>query len=140
MLCILKAIFTWVLLVFLSMNLVGFATLGIFRNPPQIDAPSDRMREILDSQQRRMTFGKIIWTLFSFAGVGAYLFVLYRYWGVGLATAGFILMLTRLPEVLWEDRTGTRIDRQNAPRGPLYIAATVIQFGTAFLVWYSLCK
>ena len=140
MLCILKALFAWALLVFLSMNLFGFVVRGLFWSPPQLDAPTDRVREIIDSECRRMSAANIGMTLLSIAGAGAYLFILNRFWGLGLAAAGFILMLTRLPDLLWEIRTGTRINSQNAPRGVLFVGATVAMWATLPLIWYSLCK
>lgn len=143
MLCILKALIAWVVLIFIGINLAGFIMRGLVWEPPALEAltdPTDRVRKILEIETRRMRFGNAFLNLLTWAAAAGYLFALYHYWGIGLVVAGAILILTRVPDLLWEFQTGKKATSKNLPPGPVPVIAFILMFATVPLIWYSLCK
>ena len=69
--CLLKAIFAWFVLGFVGTNLIGLVVRGLLWSPPVLDAPTDRVREILHRENRRMIFGNMAMTLLSIILTGA---------------------------------------------------------------------
>lgn len=140
MLCILKTVVAWVILLLVGTNLMGFIGRGFFWSPPPVDAPTDRVHELLSRESRRMSVINVITTFFSILFAVAYLSALFYFWNVGLAVAGATVMASRIPDLIWEIRTGNRVTRTTAPKGPVHIVATILLLGSLPLVWYSLCK
>jgi hypothetical protein len=70
----------------------------------------------------------------------AYFFALYHFWNIGLAVSAGLVMVSRLPDLLWEIRTGKKASKASMPKGTAYIVATVLMWLALPLTWYSLCK
>ncbi len=146
MLCILKTFIAWVILIFIGINLAGFIMRGLVWAAPSPEdvcdglVPTDRVQKIIEDETRRMRIGNVLLNLLTWAAAAGYLFALYRYGGIGLAVAGALLILTRVPDLLWEFRTGKKATSQNMPPGPVPIIAIILMFATLPLIWYSLCR
>ena len=140
MLCILKAIVAWVVLMLVGTNLIGFIVRGIVWSPPSVDAPTDRVAELFRRESRRMGFVNGAMTFLSILVTAAYLFALFHFWNVWLAVGGVIVMVSRIPDLIWEIRTGDRVTRTRRPKGPVYIVASAFDWGSLLLIWYSLCE
>ena len=139
MLCVLKALIAWVVLIFIGVNLAGFVTRGLLWALPPFEASTDQVRRIIEDETRRMRFANSVLNVLTWAGAAGYLYALYRYWGIGLAVAGAVLILTRVPDLLWELQTG-KTTSQKRPTGPVHIIATVLLLTMLPLIWYSLCR
>jgi hypothetical protein len=89
---------------------------------------------------RRVTVGvgNAVLTWLSILAAGAYVFVLFYFWNVWLAVAACVLMASRLPDLIWEIRTGRKPARKDRPRGPIYFLASTFSWAAFVLVWYSL--
>jgi hypothetical protein len=70
----------------------------------------------------------------------AYFFALYHFWNIGLAVSAGLVMVSRLPDLLWEIRTGKKVSKASMPKGTACIVATVLMWLALPLTWYSLCK
>jgi len=141
LLCILKALAAWVILMLVGSNLIGFIVRGLLWSPPSIDAPPDSpVHEVLSGASKRMNVSNAVITFISIVLAGAYLFALYYFWNVRLAVAGGLLMASRLPDLLWEIRTGKKVGRGRRPKGAIYILATIIIWAALPLIWYALCR
>jgi len=139
-LCILKAIVAWLILMFVGMNLIGFIVRGLLWSPPLIDeSPDGPVREMFSAANKRMSVGNAVLTLVCIVLAGAYLFALFYFWNAFLAVAGGLAMATRIPDLIWEVRTGKKVMRRSAPRGPLYIFTTLVMWLELPLIWYALC-
>lgn len=139
LLCILKTIVAWLILVLVGTNLIGFIVRGFFWAPPSIDSPAEGVQEILDHKSKRMSVANSAITFLSIVLTAVYLFTLFYFWNVFLAVAAGVIMASRIPDLIWEIRTGSKVTLQSAPKGPLYIVATIIQWGALPLIWYALC-
>lgn len=140
MLCILKTIAAWVILLLVGTNLTGLVVRGLFYSPPPVDAPPDRVQDLLRRESSRMSFTNWIMTFGGVLITAAYLFALFHFWNRGLALAGAIIMASRIPDLIWEIRTGRKPTRKDRPKGPVYFLASTILWASLGLVWYSLCK
>lgn len=140
MLCILKTIAAWVIMLLVGTNLIGLIVRGLFWSPPSIDGTTDRVREVLHCESSRMSFTNAGMTFGSILVAAAYLFALFHFWNAGLALAGVIVMASRIPDLIWEIRTGRKPTRKERPRGPVYFLASTFLWASLILVWYSLCE
>jgi hypothetical protein len=141
LLCILKTVVAWVILMLAGSNLIGFIVRGLLWAPPPIDAPPDSpVHEVLSGASKRMSVGNAVITFISSVLAVGYLFTLFHYWNAMLAVAGSLLMAARLPDLLWEIRTGKKGERQSRPKGAIYTFATIIIWAALPIIWYALCR
>jgi hypothetical protein len=132
-LCILKAIAGYFILMFVGTNLLGIVVRG-FR--PTFKKDSDgNLASTVDTSST----GSIIMTiLFSIISV-AYFYALYHYWNIGIMTAGLLLMFTRLPDLLFEMKTGEKVNSTNMSKKPIDVLLNILSWLALPLIWYSLC-
>ncbi len=141
LLCMLKTVVAWVILMLVGSNLTGFIVRGLLWAPPPIDAPPDSpVHDVLSGASKRMSVGNAVITFISFVLAVAYLFALSYFWNPLLAVAGGLLIASRLPDLLWEIRTGKKVGRGSRPKGAIYIFATIILWAALPLIWYALCR
>jgi len=81
---ILKAVITWLVIVWLGTNLIGMIGRGFFEKP--------------------LVSGNHIVTLLSILTVIGICFYLYYYWGILFLTAIVLIMISRIPDLYWEVR------------------------------------
>lgn len=132
--CTLKSVMAWAIMLLLSVNIIGFVMRGLVRRrpflPPSI--PTGRLRVVVERESRRLVLGNVIITLLSVGFAAGFLYALFYFWNLGLALAAAMMMLGRLPDLLYEIRTGQRL--------PVYHVGTLLVFCALPLTWYSLCK
>lgn len=124
MICIAKAIGAWIILMFVGTNLLGFVVRGLLWAPPSSDGPTDRVRELFAHESRRLGAANITMTIFSAAVTLSYIGALYYFWNIAFAVTAVLAMISRLPDLLWEIRSGKKVTRGNSPHGAVYNAAT----------------
>ena len=140
-LCILKAVVAWVILMLVSSNLLGFVVRGLLWAPPPVDLPPDSpAHEVLSGASKRMSVGNAIVTLISIILAGVYLYALFYFWNALLTVAAVLLMVSRLPDLLWEIRTGKKVTPQSRPKGASYTVTTILMWAVLPLIWYALCR
>lgn len=86
----------------------------------------------------------MVGTLFSVLLGVLYLYLLLRFWNLGVLAVAAMLMLSRLPNLLWEIRTGQKVTMVHfrsgaAPKGAVAIVATVMMWAALPLLWLFLC-
>lgn len=121
-LCIIVSIVVYIILMLIGTNLLGMIVRGI--NKPSY------LRETMDY---------ILSIIFLIISIG-YLYALYYFWNFGLLAAGLILILVRLPDLLYEMKTGEKMNQSNMAKGPVAIWLNILAWLVLPLVWYSLCQ
>ncbi len=139
LICILKALLAWLVLAFVCSNLVGFIVRGLLWTRPYVDAPTDRVAELFAGESRRMSMANVMMTALSFLCTAALLVATYHFFGLGFLLAACAIMASRLPDLLWEIRSGEQVTSQKAPKGARYVTAQILFWGALPLLWYSLC-
>ena len=142
MICILKAIFAWMLLMVISINLISVFIRGFF--PAKFPLSGLAVDGIIQSEVNRLRMADHAMTLLAFVAICTYLFAMFYFWNIGLAGTAAVIMLLHIPDLLWDIRTGRksfeRVQREKMPKSLVNNAATVLTFLTPALVWYSLCR
>lgn len=132
-LCILKAIAFYLILMFAGTNLLGVVVRGI---RPTLKKDSDG--NLISTVDTTSTGSIIMTILFSLITI-AYFYALNHYWNILIMTAGLILMFTRLPDLLFEMKTGEKINSTNMPKKPIDVMLNILSWLALPLIWYSLC-
>ena len=137
-LCILKTVAAWLVFMLVGTNLTGWVVRGFYDPLPSVE--SSAMQEIFERDLRRMRIGNVVGTLLGIIAIAAYLFGLFYVWNLLLAIAAAIPMASRIPDLIWEIRTGKKVTTRTGPKGPLAILTTIADWATIPLIWYSLCR
>jgi hypothetical protein len=144
MLCLMKAIIGWVVLAYIGTNLTGHVVRGlVHQGLPQED---ESETEVLRAEARRERNWDTVFTAgYSCLGVG-YLYVLFRWLNWLVALAAFLLLLARLPSLLFELRAGPVYSAQarrdiamNMPT-PIRAFCGILSWSALPILWWGLCK
>jgi hypothetical protein len=126
MLCILKAVIAWIILIFAGGGLAS--RLCALLSPFPGASTDPKVEEALRSMRRSFKRAHILRNIFRILLILGYLFALYHFWGVGLAASGLLILIACALRPLW-----------TSPSSVSFVA-DVILWGSSILVWYSLCK
>jgi hypothetical protein len=137
--CIIKSLIAWVVLVFLGNNLMGLILRGFLWSAPEIDAPTDRLAELLNRESNKLRITNAVMTVIPLIFAGALIFCAYYFWNVGLAGAAALVMIARVPDHLWQIRTGLKRTRYTETVGVAQRVGDVLFWIPLPLIWYSLC-
>ena len=127
----LKAILGYFFLMFISTNLIGVVLRGLIKpktNPEQLHFV---MKEDISSD--RSVAVTVIFITLSIL----YLFFLYA-WNIGVGVVGTILMITRIPDAIFEIKTGQKINLKNMRKKPMDVILNIFSWLSLPLLWYSL--
>src|SRR5690606_38677029 len=114
MLGVLKAIVAWAVLWIVCMNVIGFVVRGLFFRPPAFDAPTERVAIVLENESRRMRARNRVLTTIGLLVAVILIWSLYHFWNIWLAAAGLLIMVARLPDLIWEIRNGRKVTRHES--------------------------
>ena len=137
MLCIMKAVVGWVVLLLVGTNL-GMVVRGLVPSPGTAELEAG-LHPALSHEVAKYKRANVGVTLFFALLAVLYLYLLLRFWNFGVLAAAVMLMLSRLPDLLWEIRTGQKVTRVTAPRGAVPVVATVMMWAALPLLWFALC-
>ena len=134
-----KTIVAWFIIMLISVNLLGYVVRGLLWSPTSMEEEVAKIvfKDMPNREPMTPTFNFVI-TLVAFVFTVAYFFALYHFWNIGLVAAAGIIMLTRLPDLLWEIKHGVKVTKNRGPKlGYLFALEFLLSFP---LIWYSLCK
>lgn len=139
LLCSIKAVVGWGVLLFVGMNLIGMIVGGLAHPFWRYRPPSDD--PFLKKLATRNKRGMVASTLFFGLLTVVYLALLLRFFNVGVLAAAVLLMFSRLPDQLWEIRAGQLLTlAENPPKsGALHTLAQAGMLVALPLLWFSLC-
>jgi len=134
-----KTIVAWFIIMLISVNLLGYVVRGLLWSPTSMEEKVAKIvfKDMPNREPMTPTFNFVI-TLVAIVFTGAYFFILYHFWNIGLVAAAGIIMFSRLPDLLWEIKNGVKVTRTIGPKlGYLFALEFLLSFP---LIWYSLCK
>jgi hypothetical protein len=138
MLCILKAFGGYVLLFLLCINLLGQVVRGFYEHGIDIGEPvSARAMMVLQNENRKIKIANVVWTILFACLLGGLLYALNRYWNAYLVAAAVMILVGRMPDLLWEIHHG-----KTGPKGQgvVYVVGFVLILSALPVVWYALCR
>jgi len=118
---------------FIGTNLIGLAVRGVLWTRPSMDAPTDRVAALIARESRRMSMANVLMTALSLVFAAVFLLTIHYFFGIGAVIAACAIIASRVPDLLWEIRSGERLHSQNAPSG------AILFWGALPLLWYALC-
>ena len=139
MLCLIEAAVWWVGLMLIGTNLVGMVVRGLVLAPGMAELEAG-LHPALRGEVAKDKRANAGITVFFVLLTVLYLYLLLRFWNFGVLAAAALLMLSRLPDLLWEIRTGQKVTLRAAPKGAMTILATVMMLASFPLLWLALCR
>lgn len=134
---ILISIVFYFILMYLSVNLLGFFVRGLFSYPEidklKLEGHEFIKREIEKSQRADKWINIIALIL-----IITYLYVLFHFWNIGVMASAIMLMIGRFPELLWEIKNGKKRDEKSTPKNALSYMSTLLIFAALPVLYYSL--
>lgn len=120
---ILSIIFYFVLM-YLSVNLLGFFVRGLFANP-ELDKLESEGSDFVKGEIKKSKRADKWINILGLILIIVYAYLLFYFWNIGVMAAAVILMATRLPDLLWEIKHGRKIDK-SAPKNALSYITTIL--------------
>jgi len=117
----------------LSINLLGLLVRGLFTNPELEKLKSEGHEFIKQEIEKSQRADKWI-NVIAFLLIVGYLYATFHFWNIGVTAVAIVLMIGRLPDLLWEIKTGKKTTVgvvRSMPKNALY-------FITTFLDWVAL--
>jgi hypothetical protein len=134
---IVKAIAAWFVLMIIGTNIIGFIVRGLVEMPAIKKLEDDMPTVVRGEATAYKRFNRTLTVLFVVIGV-AYICVLCWVWNIGVAAAALVLMVTRIPDLLREIRTGHKTTFLSMPRGPFDLFLTILDWTMLPLLWFAL--
>ncbi len=134
---IVGSLLAWLIIMLISVNLLGYVVRGLLWAPPSTDEFKDTaLEEFVQQDVNKSQTANFVMTLIPSILAVVFFFVLYHYWNIGLAVAAGLIMLSRLPDLLWEIKNGVKVTKTRGPKlGSIFAMEFLISIP---LVWYSL--
>jgi len=145
---ILISIAFYLILIYLSVNLLGYFVRGLFVNP-ELDISRLEEEGCSDefvNNSLAMEFKKnepnakkinIIITIIALILIITYFCLLFYFWNIGVMAVAIMLMATRLPDLLWEIKNGKKINLKTMPKNTLaYITTSLDWLGLPILYYF----
>jgi len=121
------------ILMLLSVNLLGFLVRGLFTNPELGKLKSEGHEFIKQEIEKSQRANKWI-NIIAFLLIVGYLYATFHFWNIGVTAVAIVLMIGRLPDLLWEIKTGKKITIGVARS----MSKNALYFITTFLDWVAL--
>jgi hypothetical protein len=137
LLSIVKALVGWLVMMLIGTNLIGFIVRGIVRKDPMDLAVAQLNESGYDSLKREATRLRRVDVAITVTFV-VYLYLLFRWWTIWAVIVAIMLMVSRIPDLLWEIRTGTKVTKSNKPSGLIYTIAGTIDWVVIPILWLSI--
>lgn len=124
---------------FISTNLVSIVVRGLVEIPfiKNFEAEAEIL-PVLRKEVKVYKRFNFWFTLFCIVGGVVFIYVLFRIWNIGVAMTAVLLMVARVPDLLFEIRTGRKVSRWHMPRGLVSTLLALLIWATLPLLWFSL--
>src|SRR3989339_1007382 len=129
---ILISIAFYFILMYLSINLIGLLVRGLFTNPKLDKLKTETKYDFIKEEIKKSERADKWINLVAFLGIIGYIYATLHFWNIGVTAVAIVLMLVRLPSLLWEIRTGQQLNRVasalSMPKNALYYIINFLTF------------
>lgn len=124
----LKAIAAYFVLMLIGVNLIGFVVRGFMLADT-----------VTNNETAKEIYGKssIALPIVSMLFLIGYLYALYHFFNIWVLISGIILMITRIPDLLWEIRHGKKITLRDMPKNFSDMVLNILSWAVLLLLWYA---
>lgn len=130
---ILITLASWLAIMFVSTNLTGLIVRESANNRElnEIASASKILaQEVKQSQRTTRIVGAVL--IVTFLGILGY------FWNAALMAAGLLLILSRVPDLIWELKSGSALERGNIRKPQLSLLSALLAWSSLPVVWYSI--
>jgi len=139
---ILITIIFYFILMYLSINLLGLLVRGFFTNPELNKLKSETTVDFIKKEIEKNERADKWLNLIAFLGIIGYLYITFHFWNIGVTAVAIVLMLVRLPSLLWEIKTGQELNRVasalSMPKNALYYINNFLTLAALPALYYFL--
>jgi len=139
---ILITIIFYFVLMYLSINLSGLLVRGFFTNPELNKLKAETTFDFIKKEIGKKECADKWLNIIAFLEIIGYLYTTFRIWNIGVAAVAIVLMLVRLPSLLWEIKTGQELNRVastlSMPKNALYYITNFLTFAALPALYYFL--
>jgi hypothetical protein len=124
----LKTIGAYLILLFIGTNLIGGVVRGFLV-----------AGTVNTNQQAKEIYGRAggtVTVIFILLLLG-YLYVLYYFFNIWVVIAAIVLIIVRMPDLIWEIRNGQKITLRTMPKNLSGIILNILSWAVLPLLWYS---
>jgi hypothetical protein len=132
---ILTTIIVYLVLMYLSINLLGLLVRGLFANPEGDKLKAETKHDFIKNEIKKIESADKKINLIAIFLIVGYLCVTFYLWNIGVTAVAMILMLARLPTLVWEIKTGQEHNRVGSA---LSMPKKNLNYLTTFLTLVSL--
>ena len=124
---------------YLSVNLLGLLVRGLFTNPELDRLKSDEkthefIKKEIEKSQRADKWVNLTALVLNII----YFYLLFRIWNIGVVAVAVLIMVGRLPDLLWEIKHGKKTDPKLMKKNILYYISAFLPWATLPLLYFSL--
>lgn len=130
---LIKAILGYFVFMFIGANLIGFIVRQIYKAGLTNDL--QHLKVVVRHDLKSID---IIISIFFFLVTVAYLYAVYYYFNIGVLICAAIIMIARLPDLLFEIKVGQKINFRTMPKKPFDVFISILSWAVFPLLWYSL--
>ena len=117
---------------FIGQSIIGFLLSGLYV-PDRIETDIDVINEIQDKHESR----NHIFNFLTVIVLIIYLYALNYYWNIYLLVSGLILIISKIPDLLFQIKAGKKINVRDLPKNPLNYFCVFLDWAVMPLIWYS---
>jgi hypothetical protein len=129
----------FLVLMYLSVNLLGFLVRGLFTNPELDKLKQDKnTHEFIKKEIEKSQHADIWINIIALVLNIAFFYLLFRIWNIGVAAVAVIIMAGRLPDLIWDIKHGRRTDPNLMKKNFLYYASAFLPWLGLPVLYYSL--
>jgi len=115
---------------YLSINLLGFLVRGLFYDP-EINRLKQEGHEFIKNEIKKSERADKIINVIALILIVTFFYFLFHFWNIGVVAVAVIIMIGRLPDLIWEIKHGVKIN-------PKMMDKNVLYYMSAFLPWIGL--
>jgi len=127
---ILQTVGFFLIIMFLSANLLGLLVRGLFSNPELEKLEQEGSDFIRDEVKKSRRADKML-NITALILIILYFYALFHFWNLGVLAVALIIMAGRLPDLLWEIKNGRKVN-------PNLMKKDLMYYVTSFLPWVGL--
>ncbi|HEY1604356.1 MAG TPA: hypothetical protein VGF77_02020 [Allosphingosinicella sp.] len=128
----------WFILMLVCTNLLGFLVRGFFVNQ-EMENIASGSDIIMNEYKRSVSTNKYI-NIIAFGLIIIFLVLLYRFWNIWLVLSALLLIVSRLPDLIWEIRHRRKLQATDMDRPRFYLISTALSWVSLPVVWYALYR
>ena len=132
LICFVKTIFGYVILMYISINLLGMVVRGFYDKIDKSEIDPILHKKV-ENVNRAGNFTTILFILLTIG----YYYLLNHFWGIGVVLTAIMLMLGRLQDLIWEIHHRRKVTVKDRPKGILSIISIALDIGAFVVLWFA---